>query len=93
MRPGGIHRGVSDSAGREHEEKRPTGGDMLTQSQLDAMIRLRQEWEEASEDGLRNAKGSVGLMLADVTRALELTPDQQVDVLGATLYVDLNGDK
>ena len=66
---------------------------MLTQSQLDAMIRLRQEWEEASEDGLRNAKGSVGLMLADVTRALELSPDQQVDVLGATLYVDLNGDK
>jgi hypothetical protein len=66
---------------------------MLTQTQKDAITRMRREWEDASGGDLLNAKGNVGLMFADVSRALDLTEEEKIEVLGANLYVNLNGNK
>ena len=44
---------------------------------------LCREWEDAL-DGTPLAKSNAGLLLADVTVALGLTPDEQIDVLGYT---------
>ena len=55
---------------------------------------MRQEWEEAADgESLLSTKGSVGHILADVTKALDLSEDERLEVLGANLYVDLNGSK
>jgi hypothetical protein len=62
--------------------------------QLNKLTRMRQEWEEAADgESLLSTKGSVGHILADVTKALELSEDERLEVLGANLYVDLNGSR
>jgi len=53
---------------------------------IDALARLRQEWE-ASIDGesLIDVQASVGLLLGDVVMMIGLSRDEQVTVLGEEL--------
>jgi hypothetical protein len=49
-------------------------------------IHVREEWEEALEgDNLVDARASVGLLLLDLTEAIGLRPDEQVEALGHSL--------
>ena len=59
---------------------------------IDALTRLRQEWEQAAEgDNLVELDGSVGLLLADLAVAIGLTSEEQVQALGADLVNELQG--
>jgi hypothetical protein len=49
-------------------------------------VRVRKEWEDAIEtDDLLSNKASVGLLLIDLTEAIGLRPDEQVEALGHNL--------
>ena len=49
-------------------------------------IRVREEWEEALEDGdLVSNQASVGLLLLDLTEAIGLRPEEQEEALGHSL--------
>ena len=51
---------------------------------------FRQRWEEVADDErLIDVQGSVGLMLLDIVEILGLTQDEQMAVLGAELYLDV----
>jgi hypothetical protein len=53
---------------------------------IGALANIRHEWEVAVEDeNLVDIQASVGLMLADVVMALELTSAEQILILGAEL--------
>jgi hypothetical protein len=57
---------------------------------IEAMVRFRQGWEEAADgERLVDIQSSVGLMLLDIAETLELTQDEQMAVLGAELYLDV----
>lgn len=57
---------------------------------IEVIATIRKEWEEIAFDGgLVEAKGSVGLLLADVARSLELTMDEQILALGSNLYLEI----
>jgi hypothetical protein len=43
---------------------------------------LREEWQEAAGLDLYKAEGNVGLILYDVCRLLELTPEECILALG-----------
>jgi hypothetical protein len=47
---------------------------------------VRKEWEDAIEDGdLVSNQASVGLLLLDLTEAIGLRPEEQVEALGHSL--------
>jgi len=53
---------------------------------LEKLSALRQEWEAAAgADSLMNVTASVGMMLLDVTNALDLTSEERSFVLGSRL--------
>lgn len=55
-----------------------------------ALARVRAEWEEAAgEDSLIEMQASVGLLLADIARALGLTPLEQIEALGSEMVEEL----
>lgn len=55
-----------------------------------ALAEVRAEWEEtAGENSLIDVQGSVGLLLADISRALGLTPLEQIEALGRETVEDL----
>ncbi len=55
-----------------------------------ALARVRAEWEEAAgEDSLIEMQGSVGLLLADIARALGLSPVEQIEALGSEMVEEL----
>jgi hypothetical protein len=56
-----------------------------------AIAKLRQEWQEAALDGesLVQVKGSVGLILADLVKALELSSIECAEALGVELANEL----
>jgi hypothetical protein len=56
---------------------------------IDALAHLREEWMEAADCSLVDVETSVGLFLADVTRALGLSAEEQMQVLGSALYAEI----
>jgi hypothetical protein len=65
-----------------------------TDSMIDFVIALatvRMDWEQAElQESLIDAKASVGLILADIAKAADLTPDQQRIALGPKLFSDIS---
>lgn len=56
-------------------------------SAITALREMRIEWQETTEeDNLLEVEASVGLLIADVLRALQLTPDEAITVLGIDLF-------
>jgi hypothetical protein len=63
---------------------------LSTQDFVDDLARIRMEWQAATEGAsLVEVKASVGLLLADVVKALKLGPDEQIAVLGEDLLKEL----
>ena len=57
---------------------------------VQGLERTRLEWEQAADgESLLNMETNVGLLLADVTAAIGLTPEEKVFVLGAELLDEL----
>ena len=57
---------------------------------LMSLIRMRQEWQEAANGiSLLDSFGNVGLMLFDIARIFELTPEEQREFFGEQLYSEL----
>lgn len=53
---------------------------------ISALAHLRKEWERAAgTTGLMDVSASVGLLLVDVSLAIGLTPNEQIQVLGQKL--------
>jgi hypothetical protein len=60
------------------------------ETMIDTLIQYRQGWEEVAEDErLVDIQGSVGLILSDIVELLELSEQEQMTVLGAELYLDV----
>ena len=53
---------------------------------LENLSELRREWEAATGGNLIEARGSVGLLLFDVTVKLDMTQEEQIIVLGKRLF-------
>jgi len=66
---------------------------MLTKDQERKLSQIRREWQYAAGQNLIDANGSIGLLLNDVTKALDLSPGEQRRILGSKLYTELNGNK
>ena len=63
---------------------------LTTREFVDDLARIRMEWQVAIDGAsLVEVKASVGLLLADVVKALQLGPDEQVTVLGEDLLKEL----
>ena len=63
---------------------------MTRERMIAALSRLCREWEDATEgESLIEAQASVGLILADVIKALDLSQEETALVLGAELYAEL----
>lgn len=62
---------------------------ILRPEAIDALAHLREEWMEAVDCSLVDVDTSVGLFLADVTRALGLNQEEQMQVLGSSLYAEI----
>jgi hypothetical protein len=72
---------------------------MFTQSSIESitrpqmvnsLARIRVEWEQAADgNSLVQANASVGLLLADLSIAIGLTPDEQAQALGEDLVNEL----
>jgi len=57
---------------------------------VQALCGIRSEWEEAADGAsLARVDGSVGMLLADITSAIGLTSEEQVQVLGTSLASEL----
>lgn len=57
---------------------------------VQGLERTRLEWQQAADgESLLNLETNVGLLLADVTAAIGLTPEEKVLVLGADLVDEL----
>lgn len=62
---------------------------LYTRSEVVGALKgLRKDWQEVGPD-LIEAKGSVGLILADLARSLELDPQETRAALGAKAYKQL----
>jgi hypothetical protein len=63
---------------------------MSRQQLIQILARFRKEWEEAAEgDSLLDLEVSVGLLLADLAMALNLTPHELSQALGENLVDEL----
>ncbi len=56
---------------------------------INALSRIRQEWEGIEENSLVDTQVSLGLILTDIVNALHLTPAEQTEALGPSLTGDL----
>ena len=54
-----------------------------------ALATLRKDWEMGDRVSLIDKKGSVGLILADLSQSLALAPDEQKQVFGGRLLKEL----
>ena len=101
LRPGGISIGAFCVSRAGLRARRPSyiGGTMLTTTQpqtlthpnvVEVLAHFRQEWEQVAEgESLVAVRGSVGLILVDLVRALALRQSEQVQVLGSALHAEL----
>jgi len=63
---------------------------MTSERMITALSRLCREWEDATDgESLIEAQASVGLLLADVIKALDLSQEETALVLGVELYAEL----
>ncbi len=63
---------------------------ILRPNLVDALTRVREEWEQAAEGrGLIMVKGSVGLLFYDLAMAIGLTSEETDQVFGANLSSEL----
>ena len=93
--PGGIPSGLSDSVRRRQVRESHQGDDMITNAHsqiiprsyvVDALARLRQEWQEAANGvSLVEINANVGLLLADVAASIGLSTVEQAQVFGGEL--------
>lgn len=57
---------------------------------IGAIANLRKEWQTAAGDtSLLSTPGSVGLILADLVKGLDLSTDVQIEILGADLFQEV----
>ncbi len=64
---------------------------MTRERMITALSRICREWQEASQDeSLLEIEAPVGLLLADVIKALQLSQEETAQVLGAELYAELS---
>jgi hypothetical protein len=57
---------------------------------LSALAHFREEWEDLAEgESLMTVRSSVGLILVDIANSLGLLPEEQGQVLGETLSIEL----
>jgi len=57
---------------------------------VNTIARIREEWEQAADgNSLVFANASVGMLLADLSMAIGLTIDEQVQALGSKLVNEL----
>lgn len=63
---------------------------MTRPQMVQALAQICCEWSEANEGSLLEAKTSVGLMMADVLNALNLSAEEKALVLGESLYRELS---
>lgn len=55
------------------------------------LAKLRYEWQLAANgESLLDMDANVGLMLADIVNSLELSPQEQAQVLGKELFGELS---
>ena len=50
------------------------------------IAQVRHDWDQPENGNLIGAKGSIGLLLADVASAIGLRPEEQAQALGQDLY-------
>jgi hypothetical protein len=78
----------------KQENKMTTKDKCSTDSMIDFVIALatvRMDWEQAElQESLIEAQASVGLILADIARAADLTPEQELFALGPKLFGDIS---
>ena len=57
---------------------------------ISALSSLRQEWQEAAKgDSLLDMEANVGLMLADFINTLNLSVQEQTQILGPDLFKEM----
>jgi hypothetical protein len=57
---------------------------------INVLARIRQEWQDATGGiSLLAIDGNVGLILADLVNSLELSTEEQIQVLGAELHKEI----
>lgn len=57
---------------------------------INALAQIREEWQYAAGDrSLVTTETSVGLILADVVKSLELTNKEQRTILGEKLFLEV----
>jgi hypothetical protein len=57
---------------------------------VSTLTRIREEWQEATgSSSLIEVEGNVGMLLADVINGIGLRTDEQIQVLGADLFQDM----
>ncbi|RPI20963.1 MAG: hypothetical protein EHM70_25810 [Chloroflexota bacterium] len=56
---------------------------------ISSLARIREEWTDNTDGSLIETHASVGLLLADIARALNLNAEEQVHALGADLFEEL----
>ena len=54
------------------------------------IAQVRQDWDQPENGNLIGAKGSIGLLLADIATAVGLQPEEQAQALGKDLYTKIN---
>ena len=55
-----------------------------------ALTHIRKEWQEAAgNSSLIEVEGNMGMLLADLINGIGLRTDEQIQVLGADLFRDM----
>lgn len=55
-----------------------------------SLARIRQEWQDAAgTSSLIEVEGNMGMLLADLINGLDLGTNEQVQVLGQELFLEL----
>ena len=57
---------------------------------VSTLTRIREEWQEAAgSSSLIEVEGNVGMLLADMINGIGLRHDEQIQVLGADLFREM----
>ena len=57
---------------------------------VSTLTRIREEWQEAvGNSSLIEVEGNMGMLLADLINGIGLRTDEQIQVLGADLFRDM----
>lgn len=65
-----------------------SNGQLDKQSVIEALKKIRFEWDEAVDgELLENVNGSVGCLLLDVVQGIGLSEDEQLAILGHSIIL------